>query len=126
MKKRLSSNYQDSPSLELFHEPLFDSIDNQNIRQQLYNQCIQAAQQAKEDMMKVCLSTAKAQMQRYHEQFNDELKQFWEEQRSLHYEQKLSEIMIHLLEQRYNNVSESVKCAYVYKTNLLRFNSVHS
>jgi hypothetical protein len=109
-------------SFDLAQETLFDQIEDQHMRRKLHDQYINVAKQAKDEMIQLCLSSAEAQMHRYHQQFTAKLKQFWQEQRSLPNDQKLPNIMINLMEQRWKNISESVKCAYKYRTDLIHFN----
>ncbi|CAF4785404.1 unnamed protein product, partial [Rotaria sp. Silwood2] len=94
-------------------------------RQKLHDQYRSVAEQAKYDMIQLYLSSAEAQMNRYHKQFYVKMTQFWLEQRSLPQDRKLSNTMIHLIEERYKNIIESVKCAYQYKMKLMRMNSNH-
>ncbi|CAF3116190.1 unnamed protein product [Rotaria sp. Silwood2] len=124
--KEQISNQKPSPASELPpQETFFNTIGNQEVRQKLHDQYRSVAEQAKHDMIQLYLSSAEAQMNRYHKQFYVKMKQFWLEQRSLPQDRKLSNTMIHLIEERYKNISESVKCAYRYKMNLMRLNSNH-
>jgi len=101
---------------------VFDSINDPNIRQQLCNQYRQIIQQSKDEMMKIYMTSAEAQMHQCHKQFNDELKQIWQEQQSLPIKQRLNEVMLDLIEQRHSNISERVKLMYKLKAHKLDFN----
>jgi hypothetical protein len=126
LKQRIS-NHQQPHCPELSYERLLNTMNNQDVRQQqLYEQYRKVVKQAKEDMMTLYLSSAEAQMHHYHKKFNTEMKQFWKEEQTLTMNQKSTEIMVKLIQQRYNNVSESVKCVYNYKAQLIRLNSVDS
>ena len=103
---------------------MFNTIEDESIRRKLHQEYMKITQQAKEEMLQLYISTAQAQMDRYRKQFNSKLKQFWLEQHSLPKDQKLTAAMINLIEQRWKNMSESVKCVYKYKLDLLHLNFV--
>jgi hypothetical protein len=102
---------------------LFDSIDDPTVReQQFYNRYRHVIQKSTDEMISLYLSSAEAQMQHYHKHFNNELKRLWEEQRSARITQKLSIVMLDLIEQRYNNISDRVKFVYNFRVHLLDLN----
>lgn len=76
-------------------------------------------------MIELYLSSAKAQMDRYRQQFNSKLRQFWFQQHSLPNDKRLTCLMIDLIEQRLKNISEAVTCLYKYKFDLLHLKNVH-
>ena len=117
---------ESSPSLTLAPEKLFDSIDNQNVRPNLHDQYFNVAQKAKEEMMKLYLSSAEEQMHRYQQQFTAKMKPFQDEPASQTTRPKLTSAMVRLIKQRQKNVSESVKCVYKYKSDLMHLDdSMH-
>ena len=126
LKQQIAHQKTASSSIELSEETFFNTIEDQHIRRRIHDQYKNIAQQAKDDMLQLTLSSAETQMTRYHQQFNAQLKQFWLEQRSLPYDQRLSHRMLDLIEQRYQNIVESVQCVYTYKANLIRLNSYSS
>lgn len=103
---------------------MFDSVNDATFKQQLYNQYRQVIEQSKDEMMAVYITSAEAQMNYYHEQFNDKLKQVWHEQRSVPIEQKLTKAKLDLIEQRYNNISERVKLLYKFKAHKFHLTSI--
>ena len=113
LKQQIANQETASPFIELSEETFFNTIEDQHIRRRIHDQYKNIAQQAKDDMLKLTLSSVETQMTRYHQQFNGKLKQFWLEQRSLPYDQRLSHRMLDLIEQRYQNIVESVQCLYV-------------
>ena len=125
VKQRISI-HTSQQSFDLAQETLFDKIEDQHIRRKLHDQYINVAKQAKDEMIQLCLSSAEAQMHRYDQQFTAKSKQFWLEQRSLPNDQKLPDVMIDLIEQRWKNISESVKCAYQYRIELIHLSSMNS
>ncbi|CAF4472542.1 unnamed protein product [Rotaria sp. Silwood2] len=110
---------------ELLKEKFFKTIANPSIRKNLHDQYINIAQQARKEMIQLCLSSAQAQMDRYQKEFNTELKQFKLKQQSLSNDKKFSGTMINLIGQQWKNISEGIKCVYKYKLDLVRLNSVH-
>ncbi|CAF1083685.1 unnamed protein product [Didymodactylos carnosus] len=121
LKTRIS-NY-DRSKASGSHNELFDSIDDPTAReQQFYNRYRQVIQKSNDEMISLYLSSAEAQMQYYQKHFNDELKRIWEEQRTARITEKLTVAMLHLIEQRYNNISDRVKCVYDFRVHLLDLN----
>ena len=102
---------------------LFDSSDDPTAEeQQFYDRYRQVIQKSNDEMIGLYLSTAEAQMQHYQKHFNDELKRIWEEQRTARITEKLTLVMLHLIEQLYNNISDRVKCVYNFRVHLLDLN----
>ena len=113
MKQRIAKHHPHPPD----YRRLLNTIHSQDVRQQhLYEEHRKVSEQAKEDMIKLYLSTAEAQMQHYRNAFNTEMKQFSNEQ--------FAEVMRDLITQRCNNVSESIHYVYTYKAQFIRLNSV--
>lgn len=125
LQKRLCIHNSSHVGLELATEIIFNTNESQHLRQDLYQQYLIVAQKAKEDMIELYLSSAKAQMERYHKQFYTKLKQFWLAQQSVPSNNRMTKLVIDLIEQRLENISESVKCTYKYKFDLLHMNSAN-
>lgn len=117
LQQRLSIYKSSNVGFELVEGTFFNKNENQ--------QYMTVAQKAREDLIQLYLSSAKAQMERYHKKFYSILKQFWHDQHSLSNDKKLTPLIIDLIEQRSKNISESVKCVYKYKFDLLNINSVN-
>ena len=123
MKQRIA-NHQPHP---LDYRRVLNTKHSQDVRQQqqqLYEEYRKVSEKAKQDMMALYLSSAEAQMHHYHDQFNTEMKQFWNEQRTLPTNQKFTEAMLNVLTQRYNNISESINYVYKYKAQCIHLESV--
>ena len=105
---------------------MFNKTGNGRKRQELYDQYRNVTHQVRENVIRLCLSSAENQMDRYCEQLNRKLEQFWFEQQSLPTDQKLTAAMINLIEQHCKNISDCVKCVYehMYTLDLLDLNSV--
>jgi hypothetical protein len=105
------------------HIDLFDSIGDATVREErFYNRYRHVIEKSTDAMIRLYLSTADAQMQHYHKQFNDELRQLWDEQRSTRINRKLSIAMLDLIEQRYTNISDRVKFVYNFRVQRLDLN----
>jgi hypothetical protein len=76
-------------------------------------------EQSKMDMFKLYINSATTQMQYYRHQYNDEIKKMCQDQRSLPDAQKLSRVMIDLIELRANIISGRIKCIYRFKAQTL-------
>ncbi|CAF4189852.1 unnamed protein product, partial [Rotaria sordida] len=124
LKYRISIEESSPTSLELPNEKLLKTIEDQSIQQKLRDQYINIAQQAKKDMIQLYFSSAQAQMDQYQKEFNTKLQQFQVKQQSLPDDKKFNSSMITLIEQRWKNMSDGVKCVYKYKLDLVRLNSV--
>lgn len=122
MLKKHIINDQDTPfvfdSLPFAHVPIFDSIDQIDIRQELYEQYQNIIKHARSNIVNVYLKSATAQMERYHREYNEGMKNFWQNQRSLPNTEKLSSPMIDFIERRSHIVAERIQCVYNYKMKL--------
>jgi len=105
-------------------------INNEDIQKRQQQLCVQyrkVAEKAKEDMIQLYLSSAKAQMDHYQKQFKDERTQMRVEQDKLPKNEKLTKIMDDILEKQLKNISESIECLYNYKVSeLIPSNSINS
>ena len=73
------------------HVPLFDSINNVDIREDLYTQYRQVIEQSKMDMFNLYSNCAQTQMQYYEREHKTmKLDNMWQAQRLLPQDQKLS------------------------------------
>jgi len=125
LKKQIAHHQSSSSfdSLPISHVPLFDSINNANVRQQLYAQYRQVIEQSKMDMFNLYISSATTQTQHYQRQHNDQIEKMGLDQRSLPQDQKLTPVMIDLIEQRANIITERIKCIYNFKAETLSVQS---
>jgi hypothetical protein len=121
LQKRIDHNSlsAQSSSLLISRVPLFDSINNVQVQEQLYTQYKKIIEQSKIDMFNLYISSATTQMNRYQSQYNDGIKKMWQDQRLLSDNRKLTPAMIDLMEQRACIISERIKCIYNYKLETL-------
>jgi len=73
-------------------------------------------------MFNLYISSATAQMQHYQRQHNDQIKKMPQDRCSLPQDQKLTPIMIDLIEQRANINAERIESIYNFKAQTL---SIH-
>ncbi|CAF5086791.1 unnamed protein product [Rotaria sp. Silwood1] len=112
-------------SLELPREKFFKTIEDESIRQKLHDQYVNIAQQAKKDMIQLCVSTAQTQKDQSAKEFNTRLEQFKLKQQSLPHHKQFTSNMINLIEEHWKQISASVESAYTYKLDLMRLTFVH-
>lgn len=128
LERRITSHqhHQSSPSfdsLPISHVSLFDSIDNADVREQLYTQYRQVIEQSGMDILNLYVNSGKTQMQHYQREHTNEIKRVWQVQRSLPLDSKLTDIMMDLLEKRVDVIVERIKCIYNYRAQSLAIHS---
>jgi hypothetical protein len=99
--------------------PLIDSIQNSTIRQELYKQYKEAAEQSRTDLFNVYLRSAEEQREEYRKKYEDDLKKLSHDHCSSDDKQNVAPIMMQLIKERCNKISERIKCIYKFKLNLL-------
>ncbi|CAF3964179.1 unnamed protein product [Rotaria sp. Silwood1] len=113
-------NYYNSPcqSFEcssISQSELIDSIQDPNIRQNLFNQYKKIAEQSRQDMFNLYLKSAKIQMDECKKKFDADMKKLWYDRRSTADNKEISPLMINLIEQRCNIIADRIRCTYVVK-----------
>ncbi|CAF3964074.1 unnamed protein product [Rotaria sp. Silwood1] len=113
-------NYYNSPcqSFEcssICQSELIDSIQDSNIRQELFNQYKEIAKQSRLDMFNLYLKSAKIQMDECKKKFDTDMKKLWYDRRSSCDNEKISPFMIDLIEQRCNKIGDRIQCTYIFK-----------
>ncbi|CAF1397332.1 unnamed protein product, partial [Rotaria sp. Silwood1] len=94
---------------------LIDSIQDANIRHELFNQYKKIAEQSRLDMFNLYLKSAKIQMDECNKRFDTDMKKLKHERRSSDDNEKISPVMINLIEQRCNKIGDRIKCTYIFK-----------
>ncbi|CAF1006674.1 unnamed protein product [Rotaria sordida] len=94
---------------------LIDSIQDPNIRQELFNQYKEIAEQSKQNMLSLYLKSAKIQMDECNKKFDADMKKLWHDRRSSCDNEKISPVMIDLIEQRCNKIGDRIRCIYIFK-----------
>lgn len=100
----------DNPSI--LRVPLFDSINNINIREQLYTEYRQIIEQSKKDMFNLYINSATKQMQRYQCEYTNEFQKIQQDP-------NFTPFMFDLIERRGNIIAERIKCIYNFKAQTL-------
>ncbi|CAF5083605.1 unnamed protein product, partial [Rotaria magnacalcarata] len=90
-----------------------DSIQDITVRKKSSKHYIEVAEQAKDDIMILARDTAEGQMRQYQKQYNMEMNQVWQHEKTLPLDQRLTSTMIHLMEKRLANIDARVE--YIYK-----------
>ena len=110
----LPSQAYDSSSLS--HSSLIDSIENLSIRQALQHQFKQIAERTRANLLNLYLKTAEDQREAYKKKYQTDINQMWFIQRSADHTEKLTPIMIQLINERCKKISERILCIYKFKT----------
>ncbi|CAF4595043.1 unnamed protein product, partial [Rotaria magnacalcarata] len=92
---------------------VIDSIQDITVRKKSSKHYIEVAEQAKDDIMILARDTAEGQMRQYQKQYNMEMNQVWQHEKTLPLDQRLTSTMIHLMEKRLANIDARVE--YIYK-----------
>ena len=107
------------------HQPiaqfsLIADIHDPIIRQQLYKQYKDTAEQGRMNMMTVYLECAEVQRSRCQQKFDSEVKERWNTEKTLPFQQQLIGMMRNLIEQRLANITARIECLYKFKLQLLQ------
>lgn len=108
-----NQSYDASP---LSHSPLIDSIENPSVRQALQQQLKQIAEQSRASLFNLYLKAAEDQREEYNKKYETGINQMLSNQHSDDLTQKLSPVIIQLINERCEKISERIKCIYQYKT----------
>ncbi|CAF1390310.1 unnamed protein product [Rotaria sordida] len=117
---RKQMDYYNSPSQAFKYSPiaestLINSIENPTIRKQIFNQYKDIAMQARAQLFALYLKTAKEQKDEFKRKYNADINKLWSDQRGHIENEKLSSIMLNLLNERCNKISERIKSIYKFK-----------
>jgi len=102
---------------------LIDRICNPRIRQQLYKQYKNVAEQARNNMMTVYMKCAEGQKQQCQIQYDIVLKEIYDMEKTLPSNQRLTKTMWNLIEQLLANISAHMECIYKFKRQLFHLKS---
>ena len=103
--------------------PLIDSVQKSAIQQELYKEYKEVAEQSRNDLFNVYLSSAEEQREEYRKNYEDDLKQLSHDHGSSGDKQNIPPpMMIQLIKQRCNKISERIKCIYKFKTESIILN----
>jgi len=102
---------------------LIDRICNPTIRQQLYKQYKNVAEQARNNMMTVYMKCAEEQKQQCQVQYDIALKEIYDIEKTLSSNQQLTKAMWDLIKQLLVNISTQIECVYKFKRQLFHLKS---
>jgi hypothetical protein len=102
---------------------LIDHISNPRIRQQLYEQYKNVAEQARTNMMTVYMKCAEGQKQQCQNQYDIGLKEIYDIEKTLLSHQRLTKAMWDLIEHILANISARIECVYKFKRQLFHLKS---
>jgi hypothetical protein len=104
------------------HSPFIDSIENSIVRQELFKQFKEIAEQSRAALFNVYLKSAEDQRKEYKKKYEADVKKMFLSQRSLNDKEKISSMMIQLINQRCQKINERIKCIYKFKTESFNLN----
>ena len=97
------------------HCSIIDSIQNASIRQDLFQQYKEVAEQSRDALFNIYLQTAEEQREAYKKIYETNIMKMSSSQCSLNDEEKISPMMVHLINERCNKISERIQCIYKFK-----------
>lgn len=101
-------------SSSISHSLLIDSIQNTTVRQTLFKQFKDIAEQSRANLFNIYLKSAEEQREEYKKKYEAD-KKILSSQHSLNDNETLSPIMIHLINERCTKISERIKSIYRFK-----------
>ena len=107
-----TQSFQCSP---IAHNPLIESIENPGIRQQLFRQYTEIAEQSRANVFTLYVEIAEEQREEYKKKHETNLKKMWNSYHSSSDNEKISPTMLDLMHQRCMQISERIKCIYKFK-----------
>ncbi|CAF1020403.1 unnamed protein product, partial [Rotaria magnacalcarata] len=99
----------------IFHSPLFNSIQNIPLREELIQKCKDAAEQGRNNLFNIYLKSAEDQRQEYKKKHEANVKKMDASQHTLNNNEKLSSTLVQLINERCNKISERIQCIYKHK-----------
>ncbi len=95
---------------------LLDSIQNVDIRQELFQQFKETAEQSRNNLFQVYMKSAEEQRQEYAKKYEENIKKMWSVHRHpIDKNQTISRIMVQLIDQRIQKMSERIQNIYKFK-----------
>jgi hypothetical protein len=101
----------------ILHSPLIDSIENPIVRQELFKQFKEIAEESRATLFNVYLKSAEDQKKEYKKKHETNVNKMWSDyHHSIDNTRKIPQIMIQLINQRCQKINERIKCIYKFKT----------
>ncbi|CAF1628465.1 unnamed protein product [Rotaria magnacalcarata] len=99
----------------IFHCPLFNSIQNIPLREELIQKCKDVAEQGRNNLFNVYFRSAEDQREEYKKKHKINLEKLNASQYTLNQNEKLSSIFVQLIDERCNKICERIQCIYKFK-----------
>lgn len=93
----------------------FNTIKDSDEQQKLFEEYQDVAQKARDDIMKLCIRVAEKMRDEHRDSFNVGIKHMWSYRNLAPAHEKISFVMIQLIEQRCQKISERIQCIYKFK-----------
>ncbi|CAF4543059.1 unnamed protein product, partial [Rotaria socialis] len=119
LKKQITYYNLPSQSLtcsNIFNGPLFNSIQNIPLREELIQKCKDVAEQGRNNLFNIYFRSAEDQREEYKKKHEINVKKMNESQYTLNQNEKLSSILIQLINERCNKIGERIQCIYKFKS----------
>jgi len=110
-----NSSNQSFECSPISHSSLMDHIEDPEIRQQLFKQYKEVAVQSRATLFAIYLESAEDQRKEYKKKYEADMKKMFSSRHSLNETEQISTIMIHLIDERCNKISERIKYLYKFK-----------
>ncbi|CAF4406564.1 unnamed protein product, partial [Rotaria magnacalcarata] len=120
LKEQISYYNLPSQSLtcsNIFNGPLFNSIQNIPLREELIQKCKDVAEQGRNNLFNIYFRSAEDQREEYKKKHEINVKKMNESQYTLNQNEKLSSILIQLINERCNKIGERIQCIYKFNQN---------
>ncbi|CAF5177972.1 unnamed protein product, partial [Rotaria magnacalcarata] len=101
----------------IFNGPLFNSIQNIPLREELIQKCKDVAEQGRNNLFNIYFRSAEDQREEYKKKHEINVKKMNESQYTLNQNEKLSSILIQLINERCNKIGERIQCIYKFNQN---------
>ncbi len=118
--KQRISYHRPPPSFDSMNLSLptsFQTIDDPTLRHRLLDRQEKILEQTKIDMMAVMMTGAEAIQRQCQKEFDTEMTKLWQDYRKFSSEQRITPVMMDLIDERFNNVTERIQSIYHFKVN---------
>lgn len=102
-------------SLSKFEFKFLDTIDDSAVKDKLFKEYYHVAQKARDEILKLCVRLAEKLRDEHRDSFNVGIKHMWSYRNLAPADEKIPFVMIQLIEQRCQKISERIQCIYKLK-----------
>ena len=118
LKQQMNNNHLLNQSVDcssISQSTAIHSIQNTNIREQLFNQYKDIATQSRRHLFDTYMKSIEDQREQYKKKYQENVKKMWIDYYSSDKNHQLSSIMIQLINERCQKISERIQCIYKFK-----------